>query len=173
MQFSLRTVLTPPHCGPWRYAWAAVSSNWLWGLFDEAWLLHLCFWDFPVAVKTLLGASSQKQLPCLFLSQGLLLGPPIWFPCLVWEMPLASKTSRDPPALGLVTDEDFPVSVKPAHMSVTLRFSGWGVLLIFWIRKCSSLKMQCPPQTHLQSWEKEGIFLAQCGFSAFQGSSWY
>lgn len=57
-------------------------------------------------------------------------------------MPLASKASQDPPALGLVTDEDFPVSVKPAHMSVTLRFSGWGVLLIFWIRKCSFLGSQ-------------------------------
>ena len=34
------------------------------------------------------------------------------------------------------------------------------------------LKMQCPPQIHFLSWEKEGIFLAQHEFSAFQGSFW-
>ena len=54
-------------------------------------------------------------------------------------MPLASKSRRDPPALGLVTKEDFPGLVKSPHMSVNLRFSGWGGLLISWIRKCSSL----------------------------------
>lgn len=102
-QFSLRTMLTPPHCGPRRYTWAALLVVTDYGdlfppLFDEAWLLHLWFWDFPVAMKTLLGASSRKQLPCLFLSQGLPLGPPTWFPCPIWEMPLASKTSWEPPA---------------------------------------------------------------------------
>ncbi|XP_025122000.2 proline-rich protein 5-like isoform X7 [Bubalus bubalis] len=57
-------------------------------------------------------------------------------------MPLASKSSQDPPALGLVTEEDFPGSVKSPHVSVNLRFCGWGGLLISWIRKCSSLGSQ-------------------------------
>ena len=57
-------------------------------------------------------------------------------------MPLALKSSRDPPALGLVTEEDFPGSVKSPHVSVNLRFCGWGGLLISWIRKCSSLGSQ-------------------------------
>lgn len=35
------------------------------------------------------------------------------------------------------------------------------------------LKVQYPPQTHLLSLEKEGIFLAQHVFAAFQGSFQY
>lgn len=52
----------------------------------------------PVAMKHLVGSQQPEAASCLFLSQGLPLGPPTWFPCPIWEMPLASKTSWEPPA---------------------------------------------------------------------------
>lgn len=35
------------------------------------------------------------------------------------------------------------------------------------------LRMQYPSHAHFQLWAKEGIFLAQHVFAAFQGSLWY
>lgn len=177
-QFSLRTMLTPPHhCGPRRYTWAAllVVTDYgdLFPLFDEAWLLHLWFWDFPVGHEDLVGSQQPEAASCLFLSQGLPWDRPLDFRGPIWEMPLAQDQ------LGATCKILAWWLRKTSWLGQTLPTCWWtlGSLrggLISWIRKCSSLISKCSVHhRHIFSPRKEKVFSLLSGFSAFQCSSWY